>query len=709
MSDELKEVREVFESDMTDWSDAREARAKCMKALAGDPWPQNDRQARTEAGRPCLTYDELSQHTNQVVNDFRANPLSVEFAPGPPLFADQQLIEATEEAAELYGDAFREMDYRCNGPEVFTTAAENAVQGGYGFAGLKSEFIPGTFEQRLALRSFPDPNTVVPNWDFQSPDLCDMRRCFVLEERSIAQFKKDFPKATVTSFDSYLRDDSYKRWVKDGKIQLAEYWQVLRDPVTLLLVQVPGLPMPITVKKADWPRFRVIKGAKVLKEREDTEPRVIQQLVNGVEILKETPWPGPYIPIAGCMGRILYTDDGGTSKRLLMSAVQLALEPYLAYCVYRTSELETAMMVTKNPYWAYANQLDQAQQNEIAKSLHEPVAVLTANATTPETGTQILPLPIRNPQSADLSSFSLGAEESRRAILSALGEAALPTSAQRQNEKSKVALDKIEQSRQKGTYHFFDHYKGMVCHMGRLFEAAFDTFHDTKRQIAARKRDETIQRVWINDPQNQDAINVRGNYSVTVSAGPHVDSTREAASQFADTLIASPELMQMLGPQKAQKLTGLAVKLKVKQTGIGAIGEEMVNIIDPEDSQALDAQALLQHVKQADQLLEMAKQRIAELENEQAGKMALEQQKGAVQLEKARMDNEVKLAVAELGAKIERLSLFYEERARVGAEIHDAAMAAADAGHEQQQADKQMLAAMAQPPTDVAGTGASAA
>jgi hypothetical protein len=70
---------------------------------------------------------------------------------------------------------------------------------------------------------------------------------------------------------------------------------------------------------------------------------------------------------------------------------------------------------------------------------------------------------------------------------------------------------------------------------------------------------------------------------------------------------------------------------------------------------------------------------------------------------RAALDRETKLAVAELGAKIDRLSLFLDERARVGSQqqdtqqasldrAHEAAMAHADAGHDQDLAAQEQAA-----------------
>lgn len=713
MSDDLKELRGQFDDDMDDWAEARTERATDMRFRAGDPWSQDDKEARDKAGRPYITVDELSQYTNQIVNDMRVNPLSVSYAPGPPLLAGQQQVQASEEIADILSDKMREIEYRSYAHEAYATAFENCVDGSYGYTRLVSEFLPDEVErQELRIKAVHDPNTVLPAWATQSADLSDMTRCFVMEKRGIAEFRRQFPKAKQQDFEGFAKDKNYAGWVDDKFIRLAEYWCVHQDPDPLLLVQGPAAqppggmlsfrapvaPPPFSIRKADWEKLPA--GFEVVGERLDaTRPRVVQQLVNGVEILSETTWPGRYIPIAGCWGRILYLDEGGTSQRKILSAIRLARDPFMSYCFYRTCEMEAVGQITKNPYWAYEGQVSPEQQIEIAKSIHEPVAVLFAKATTPATGQTVLPLPARNPQGADIQGFSIGAEEMRRAIQAAMGANFLPTTAQKSNEKSGVALESIRQSANRGTFHFFDHYKAMRRQMAILVAEAAPTFYDTKQELMVRRRDETHERIVINDPTKPETM-LKGSFTVEVSDGPNVDSTREAGSDFADMLLGSKDLMLLLGPEKANKIAALAVKLKVKQTGIGAIGDEIVDIIDPpqEEGQQPDPrlQQAMQHIQELTGILQRAAQEKQAKVVETQGKFAIAQMQEAADTARNREDNETKLAVAELGAKVERMLLFMEERARLGVQQHEMGLAAADAQHEHEMANRAALMQVAQ-------------
>jgi hypothetical protein len=64
--------------------------------------------------------------------------------------------------------------------------------------------------------------------------------------------------------------------------------------------------------------------------------------------------------------------------------------------------------------------------------------------------------------------------------------------------------------------------------------------------------------------------------------------------------------------------------------------------------------------------------------------------------QRAAMDREVKLAVAELGAKIDRIALFMDERARVGAQAHETGLKAMDQLHEHVMADQGQAQALEQ-------------
>jgi len=73
-------------------------------------------------------------------------------------------------------------------------------------------------------------------------------------------------------------------------------------------------------------------------------------------------------------------------------------------------------------------------------------------------------------------------------------------------------------------------------------------------------------------------------------------------------------------------------------------------------------------------------------ESEETKRMGMRQQ---AEDSRTRADNETKLAVAELGAKMDRLALFLEERARLGLQIQEGTESELQRGHDRQMAEVQ--------------------
>lgn len=613
---DLKELREEFAHDTGEWKDIRTEGTKDMRYVAGDPWEPRDRELREANGRFCLSLDELSQYTNQVVNEVRANKRAVKFAPVGN--------GANDESAKFYADKMREIEYRSRAQIAYTTAFENAVQRSYGFFRVSTRYESSrSVNQDIWIDPIANPDLVTPDPYALMPDMSDQKHCWVREPWSVSDFERKWPKAKVRDYTTELMQAA-PQWLDSSRVFVGEHWKILTKKRKLLIVQPTGVRPPSSTMGLrdavqndpigifeDELDGQALPGT-LLATRDVDDQTVRQQLTNGLEILEETAWPGKYIPIVACLGKVIYVDEGAGTKRKILSMVRLARDPFMAYCFYRTCEMENVGMTTKNPYWAYEGQLTADQMNLIAKSMHEPVAVLLAKATTAATGLAVLPLPQRNVSEVAIQALSIGAEEMRRAIQSAMGQSPLPTSAQRRNDKSGVALKHIEESGQRGSFHFTDHYLDMVTQGGIVVEDLMDKILDTARDTGVRKANDTAEIIRINDPSRK-SVSTKGDHLVTVSTGPSFESERDAASDFADTLAtSSPELFALLGP--------LIVKLK----NLGPIGDEMIELLEtiqpPQVQQLRESKAQQDDPQQAAKMLVQAKAQLEQL-SQQASQM----------------------------------------------------------------------------------------
>lgn len=663
---DLKELREAFDYDTEQWRPIRDEGKTDIKFVSGDPWSDKDRKVREDAGRPCLSLDELGQYTNQLINDVRQHKRAIQVAPLGN--------GANDATARVRADLIRQIEYRSNAQIAYTTGFENTVQRSYGFWQIKARYeSPRSHEQELYIDPFVNPDMVTPDSDLQKPDGSDMKRAFVHERWRIKDFKKRWPKAQVQSFSADLAKDA-PSWIDEKTIQIAEYWSIEETERNLLLVQGPTGPVAVffdelkppakdapTESQQKWAtKYQPLVGAAVIKHRAVQYPQVQMRLTNGFEFLTNdegktvTNWPGRYIPIVCCFGKVLYVNEGGGSKRRILSLVRLARDPYMLYCYYRTCEAELVGMTPKFPYFAYEGQLSDVQEAALGKSLHEPVALIKVKALVDDVpiGTGPLPFPQRQPYDPPIQALEVGAESARRAIQAAMGMSPLPTQAQRRNEKSGVALKTMEDSAQKGSLHFIDHYEMAITRTGVILDDLLDHYYDAARDVTLRDAAGETRVARINDPnvpdqEEQEPLMLgRGDHDITLSTGPSYDSERELASEFTDSIVQNIQaIAQMSGPQAAAKLFALAIKLK----NVGPIGDEMAEIIAPQEQGSPEQlQAQLEQAKQVIQELQAALAEAKQIIDTDAVKA--DQQ---IKIAEAKANTDAQLKMAEFAAKME--------------------------------------------------------
>ncbi len=722
----LTEIRDNFTLDRSEWQSIRAEGAKDMLCVAGKPWQAMDAaglRQRKDAHRPALALDELGQHCNQVINSVRANPRSPKFSPTGN--------GANDKSAQFYEDKWREIEYRSHAQIAYIAAFENALQRSYGFVRVRTAYESDrSMNQDLWIEAIPNPDMVLPDARALKPDSSDMRHCFVYEPWQKAEFQQSFPDATVTDFSNLAQ--MYPVWIQDKTLLLAEYWKVTTDEIELVQVQHPDGQVSQHYADESLP-----EGAVEQRRRPAERPSVVQYLTNGVEILEVNPWQGKYIPIVSCYGKVIYVDEGSGPKRQLLSMIRLARDPYMLYCYYRTCQAELVGMTPKFPYFFYDGQLSPESLTTLAKSLHEPVAGIAVKPTIPGVPAgQVLPVPSRQPYDPPIQALEIGAEAARRAIMSAMGLTPLPTSAQRQNEKSGVALKKISDQQQQGAFHFVDHFNDMLRQIAVIGEDLLDKVLDTARDTSTRTQKDTTVMVRVNDPQARDKngqpapVSTTGDHAVTISVGPTSDSERDAATDFVTNFVSGP-VMQLVPPPVRPKILAAAIRLQ----NIGPQGEEMADLLDPPPDKGHDPQQMLAQAAHENQALKQklgeASQIIQTKQVEQQGRLTEMKIKASADLQQTAMNNATKIAVARISAakasfdsvregEEEALALGQQQQAQASQnaldrqhelnaaeQAHGQALGQAQQAHDHataqaEQAGMQQMAIAQQPP-DVAG------
>lgn len=627
--DLLKQIRTDYSFALQYWSYNRDEAAKDMKYVQGDYWDQTEINAR--AGRPCLTPDEISQYLKQSTNNYRQNKRAIKVIP--------RGSGATDRDAARREAIIRGIQHASNAQAAYTTAYEAAVECGFGFFGITFKLVAG--KPQLRLRRIPNQFTVLLDPEARESDFSDQNICFVTDMCRKKSFADKYPDAKKTSFtveDERLAPD----WFQGESIITAEYWKRKNKKVT-------------------------------------------QYITNGIEIIDKVDWPGSWIPIIPVLGEEFYVPDAaGQSKRVFFSMTRRMRVPQKMLGFIASQEAEEFGMAPRSPLLLWEGQ--EMADKEALTNLHVvPRAFVRLKMVESASGQSVADLPGggRLPFSPNIQAYEIAKESWRRAIQAAAGITPLPTAAQRQGEKSGIALEKIQNQEAIGSFHFTDNMDRALEYGGRQLNELITVLYDKPQEVGIRKNDDShgilmagpakhmqeflqgdvpasgqeLKEPELGDP-NDYLVTDRGEYDATISTGPNKDSEREDQSEFVDTLIEEANGLE-LPPQIKMKLLSIAVKMK----NLGNFSDELAKLFDPSDE---TTQQLMQAQQQLQQVQEEAAKMQAELVKlkiEKTGKVIEMQARKEIvtnehftRMAEADKDRETKIAVAEITTKAQNAS-----------------------------------------------------
>lgn len=660
--DLLREIREDYQYMRDFWRDNHEEMKIDLRYIAGDPWDPKDRAAREENDRPVLCPDELSQYQNATINNLRQNKRAIKVSP--------KGSGATDQDAERRSAIIRGIEYKSNAQGAYTNAFENQINCGMGFFRVTTKVVDRkTEDQEPRIKGIENPLSVLLDPNSKEPDFSDMKRCFVMDIMRKRDFIKQYPKAQKVSFAA---DDmtTAPDWFQGENILVAEYWR--------------------------------IDGY----DEDGMGGTVTQYITNGIEILSRTKWLGSWIPIIAAMGQKVYKPVGSEMKRFYYSQIRRARGPQMMLAYGASQEAEVVGMMPRVPIIGYTGQFetDKAGWDSLNSV---PRAYIQADPTVDEASGQLLPIPQRMNQGPDLAGYEAFQERWRRAIQSAMGQVSLPTAAQRQNEKSGVALDKIQTAQAVGSFHFTDNFDRAIENCGRQLDELITLVMDTPRQVTSKNPDDTHNLMHVAPGGKMPAIldgatghaidpddifdPKKGDFDVTISTGPSFQSQRDTASAFADTLIG--ELSELpISPQQKATLLALTIKLK----DVGPIGDEIAKIVDPQgDGEPVPPQAqqaiaqLQQQLQNMQTALGQAGVKINDLEFDKKAQITKHQ--GDMELERLKLENAITVAEIETKAQVltERIEFVHDMVKQLHVQAHDSAMADQQAQQQSQLQDQQ--------------------
>jgi hypothetical protein len=652
--------------------------------VSGNQWSADAKKERSGQegvpARPMLSISKLDQPIQLVLNQARAAQLGVTIQPVSE--------KATSETAEVMQGIYRRIERDSNANQARLWALDRAIKCGRGAYRVNVKWdddAPDTFDQEITIERILHQDAVHFDPSAQKPDYSDGDWCFVAGVMSLEKFRREFPKAALTKLDD------------------KEFW----DAVSVLpeWVQGTGDNRGVVVAEYWYKEHRIEKFVAGPKGRQRERERDIVTVkcckVTGTEILDEQDWDGKYIPIIPVVGRELQPFD---HERRYVGMIEPAMDGQRLYNYAASTLVERMAMEPKTPFLGFVGQFatDDAKWKTINNRNHPYVE---ADLVTVDGKAAPIPQRAQLDQTG-MSLAMMALQESDNFIQSTTSVYDPSLGRDNPRDKSGKAILALQQQGDAGTSHFL---AGMAD-ISMPYEAVVvldlmpSKYDRAGRVTQILGEEDDTRAVMLNQPFVMDQgtkiprpaqpneegaklYNLReGRYAISVSIGKSFQTRlQEGGDMLGQILQSQPELMPLIGATffqfqpwpGAKELSKILKKVRDKQFPHLADDEEG----SPEQLQA-KLEAMQAQLQEAQGALQQA---IQQLETDAAKQQAT--------LTKAKLDNEAKLAVAqiqqqektqadELKVVLERMEQRFEEIQKALDRAHEMQIHREEMAHE---------------------------
>ena len=503
--------------------------------VAGSQWDNHFGQMR--GTRPKYEFNKLRQAVKQVVNDMRMNTPSIK-------------VRANEDGdvdvAEIRQGLIRNIESQSRADEAYDWGGLYAVSCGFGAWRVKTEYVgDDTFDQEIRIERIHNPFSVRFDPSAKALDRSDARYAFVEDSMPTSEFKRRFPKAEISSFDSTMTSDC-RDWYNEKEVRVAEYWK--KEPITreiLLLsdgrvIDAEGFDEDAAANPpAGEDGLPVVEPVTVVNRRDVETHKVTMEIVSGKEAL-EGPfdWPGRYIPLVPVWGDIVHIDGRDQWSGMARSAK----DAQILYNAERSNFAEVVASQPSAPFMYTPEQIAgfEREWRDLAVDNAPGLPYNNINGMGPP---QRQPPPQMSP--GYMAALQLSADDIKG--VTGIYDASLGA---RSNETSGRAIMARKQEGDVANYDYQDNVARAILYTGIIINDLIPHIYDTERQARILGEDGTIDYVTINQPvwneaeQRWATVNdIRiGKYDITISTGPSYTTQR------METLDAMMQLAQSQGP-----------------------------------------------------------------------------------------------------------------------------------------------------------------
>jgi hypothetical protein len=545
--------------------DYKFANADSVNMYQWDNWVVGD---RMQNERPCLTINKTRQHNLQIINDGKQNKPGVNIRP----VGD----EASFEAAQVFQEVVRHIEYNSCAENVYDNAATYQVDAGWGYWRVTVEKITGSFDKEIFIRRIKDPRSVYLDPNINEVDGSDAWFGFIFDDMPKDLYEAKHPKWKDVG-NSAFNDDGYQGWITKDSVRVCEYFRKSIEPDKLVYFVLPTTGEEIgPIKWSQLPpdgkaMFNEIKARennlpeedRTYKEQDELSEQIEHIKIAGNRIVDRKPWLGKYIPIVRLVGTETVIDGIWDCK----GHTRALLDPQRIYNVNSSANVEFGALQTKSPITAPQAAIE-GFEDYYASANKKNHSYLPYNHID-EDGNPV-PAPSRMPAPQASPAYVQQMEIAQNEMMMVSGQYQAQMG-ENENAKSGVAINARQRQGDRATYHFIDNQAIAIRFTGKILIDLIPKIYDTKRVMRIEAKDNTIMNVTIDpeatapyekkasgeegakDDNNQQIVEVIfnpnvGNYAIISDTGPSFATRRQEAFNALTQIAAqNKEFMGIAG------------------------------------------------------------------------------------------------------------------------------------------------------------------
>jgi hypothetical protein len=422
--------------------------------------------------RPCLTINRVREPVHQVLNQERQSDMGIELVPADDF--GQFVGTLSEDEIELREGLVRRIQRDSEAADARTWAFTRAVIAGAGYYVVRTRYAPGkTWDQEVYVARIYNNSSVTLDPAHEQPDGSDAEWAFIGSDMPWAQYKREFKRAAnggrnevADADDDTFRGlgEEYPGWFKDSGDQrsarVVEYYYTDSEERTLIELLDGSAAWKDEIEDE---KLYARDDDGEIREREVIQKKIKWAKIDAKQILDETDWDGPDMPVIKVLGEEMHPHD---AERKSEGMVRPARDPQQGFNAMFSKWVEmigltpmSALMLAEGQWDGYEQWYQMANTRTLPFLPFRRYNDEKQDLGQPQTVDRNTPI---QALTAAVQMFDEAIKSTTMVPSVQLGHATDP------HIKSGKAIDALTQQGQLGTSHFLDNLKRSVRYEGQV-------------------------------------------------------------------------------------------------------------------------------------------------------------------------------------------------------------------------------------------------